>query len=89
MSRDKNSVNVHLNQKETRFMQGLLKMLVEKNQDFLDIENFQRIYNRLNNACRNQDEYPAKIKAFEKKHKKEMEEWRKTGIGLVDPRGRI
>ena len=89
MSRDKNSVSVHLNPKETRLMKDIFDLMVKNNKSALDIENFQRIYNRLNNACRNQDEYPAKMKALEKKHKKEMEEWRKTGIGLVDPRGRI
>ena len=78
MSRDKNSCRVHLNEKETRFMQGLLNMLVDKNHDFLDIENFEVIYNRLNNACRNQDEYPAKMKALEDKHTEYVKKWEET-----------
>ena len=62
--------------------------MVKNNKKALDIENFQRIYKRVNNACRNQDEYPAKMKALEKKCEQSMEEWRRTGNGLVDPRGR-
>ena len=73
----------------TRFMKALFDMIVKNEKAILKVGQFERIYKRLNNACRNQDEYPAKMKALEKKHKKEMEEWRKTGIGLVDPRGRI
>ena len=66
MSRDKNSCNVHLNWNETRLVKNVFERLVMNDETFLDIENFKRVYNRLTNACRNQDEYPQKMKELSK-----------------------
>ena len=66
MSRDKNSCNVHLNWHETRVVKEVFEILVKNpnNKHLLDNENFVRILDRSKNACKNQDEYPAKIEAM-------------------------
>ena len=68
MARDKNSCNVHLNWNETRVVKEIFEILVKNphNKHLLDNENFVRILDRSKNACRNQDEYPAKMKALSK-----------------------
>ena len=78
MSRDKNSVSVHLNPRETRLMKDIFDLMVKNNKKALNIENFQRIYKRVKNACRNQDEYPAKMKALEDKHREYVKKWEET-----------
>ena len=72
MSRDKNSCNVHLNWGETKLVKRIFEALVAKDESLLEIENFKRILLRSQNACRNQKEYPAKMKALFKKGKKYM-----------------
>ena len=62
MSRDKNSTSVHLSWRETRTVKNIMETLVRNDPSFLNVETFEKIYNRLNNACRNQDEYPQKMK---------------------------
>ena len=72
MSRDKNSCNVHLNWGETKLVKNIFEALVAKDESLLEIENFERILLRSQNACRNQEEYPAKMKALLEKGKKYM-----------------
>ena len=66
MARNKNSCNVHLNWDETRVVKDIFEILVKNphNKHLLDNENFVRILDRSKNACRNQDEYPAKMEAL-------------------------
>ena len=66
MSRDKNSCNVHLNCSETIFVKDVFSQLVKNQKSLLEIEDFKRVYNRTKNACRNQEEYPAKMRELMK-----------------------
>jgi hypothetical protein len=72
MSRDKNSCNVHLNWDETKLVKSIFEALVAKDESLLEIKNFKRVLLRSQNACRNQKEYPAKMKALADKRKKYM-----------------
>lgn len=68
MARDKNSTKVNLDWNETRLVKDIFEILVKNphNKHLLDNENFVCILNRTKNSCRNQDEYPNKIKALHK-----------------------